>query len=120
MDFQPHRLREAREALTDRGRRVTQDRFAELVGVSKRSPGRWENGESEPRMVQLTRISEVTGRSIGFFFGEPELTDPLDQARSQIADALTQIGEGFDELADVVETLNEEARTAAARQKAAA
>ncbi len=54
--------------MRESGRKVSQHRFAELVGVSLRSPGRWENGESEPRMTQLVKIAEVTGRPIGFFF----------------------------------------------------
>lgn len=90
MAFSPERLKEARKALRDHGREMSQERFAELIGVSRRSPGRWENGESEPRMVQLARISEVTGQPIGFFFdghtngnghvGEPDVVaDLLDR-----------------------------------------
>lgn len=111
MAFRPDRLREAREAMTERGRKLTQDGFADLVGVSKRSPGRWENGEAEPRMAQLVRISEITGLPVGFFFGEAlDTTDPIEQARHEIAEAVEKISDGFSELADVVEVLNDQAR----------
>jgi len=53
--------------MQEHGRKVSQERFAELIGVSRRSPGRWENGEVEPRMEHLTRISDVTGKPIDYF-----------------------------------------------------
>lgn len=92
MAFLPQRLKEARKALREHGREVSQDRFAELVGVSKRSPGRWENGESEPRMAQLAQIAEVTGRPIGFFFdalpvtsvGTPGMTADLLERLAEV------------------------------------
>lgn len=68
MAFDGKKLKEAREALGKPHRPMTQERFAELIGVSKRSPGRWENGPTSPRMKQLVRISEATGRPIGWFF----------------------------------------------------
>lgn len=67
MAFDGARLREARKAMREHGREVSQERFAELVGVSRRSPGRWENGEVEPRMEHLSRIADVTGKPIDFF-----------------------------------------------------
>lgn len=53
--------------MSEHGRKVSQERFAELLGVSRRSPGRWENGEVEPRMEHLTRIADVTGKPIDYF-----------------------------------------------------
>lgn len=67
MRFNPGRLREARQALTEHGRPVSQERFAELLGVSRRSVERWETG-STPRERQMTAIARVTGRPEGFFF----------------------------------------------------
>lgn len=93
MAFLPDRLREARKSLRDEGgREVSQDRFAELVGVSRRSPGRWENGESEPRMAQLARIVAVTGRPIGFFFDEPPAPTVVGKPE-MMADLLRSFGE---------------------------
>lgn len=91
MAFSPDRLKEARKALREHGREVSQDRFAEMIGVSGRSPGRWENGESEPRMAQLARIAEVTGRPVGFFFDQ---------------DAFAQLGEP-DMMADLLQRFGE-------------
>jgi transcriptional regulator with XRE-family HTH domain len=68
--FSGQKLREARKDMREDGRRVSQERFAELVGVSRRTPLRWEQGEVEPRASHLTRIAEVTGKPIGFFFDD--------------------------------------------------
>lgn len=67
--------------MREHGRRVSQERFAELIGVSRRSPSRWENGEVEPRMEHLTRIADVTGKPIDFFVA-PEVgtTSPFRDA----------------------------------------
>jgi transcriptional regulator with XRE-family HTH domain len=91
MAFSPTRLKQARTALREHGRTVSQDRFAEMIGVSKRSPGRWENGEAEPRMVQLARIAEVTGRPIGFFFDEQTTVSEPEV----MADLLQRLGESL-------------------------
>lgn len=76
MAFNGQRLREAREGMREHGRKVSQERLAELLGVSRRSPGRWENGEVEPRMEHLTRISDVTGKPIEFFVSSEAGTPP--------------------------------------------
>ena len=70
--FSGARLREAREELRDHGRKVSQERFAELVGCSRRSPSRWENGAAEPRMRHLQAISQATGKPIEWFFVSSE------------------------------------------------
>ncbi len=92
MAFSPERLKEARKALTEHGRSVSQERFAEMLGVSRRSPSRWEAGGIEPRMAQLTRIAEVTGRPMGFFFDEPE-TFAANGKGDMMADLYTQLGQ---------------------------
>src|SRR4051794_23983706 len=98
MAFRPEKLREAREALHDHGRRVSQERFAELIGVSRRSPGRWENGEAEPRMAQLVRIADVTGRSVGFFF-DVAPTELVREPSGMVADLLDRVAEGLSDYA---------------------
>jgi transcriptional regulator with XRE-family HTH domain len=95
--FRPEKLREAREALQEHGRPVSQERFAELIGVSRRSPGRWENREAEPRMAQLVRIAAVTGKPIGFFFDEPRKATVGEPA--MVADLLERVAEGINGIA---------------------
>lgn len=67
MAFDGTKLRTAREQMREHGRKVSQERFAELIGVSRRSPGRWENGVSEPRVHHLQAIARATGKPIDFF-----------------------------------------------------
>lgn len=67
MRFSADKLREARQAMLEHGRPVSQERLAELLGVSKRSVERWETGAT-PRRRQIEQIAEVTGKPEGFFF----------------------------------------------------
>lgn len=68
--FSGARLRQAREEMREGGRAVSQLRFAELVGVSRQSPGRWERGFVAPQGRNLVRIAEVTGKPLEFFFDD--------------------------------------------------
>lgn len=65
MAFDGNRLREAREQAG-----ITQDQLAALVGASRRSPSRWENGEVDPSLKHVVRIADVTGKPIDFFIRE--------------------------------------------------
>lgn len=94
MAFSPQRLRDAREALKEHGRKISQERFAELIGVSRRSPGRWENGEAEPRMTQLVKIALVTGRPVGFFFDDPAVSPTVDEPEL-MATLLERLADGL-------------------------
>jgi transcriptional regulator with XRE-family HTH domain len=70
-DWNPERLREARAQLRDHGRPISQGRFAELVGVSKRTLERNESltAPVAPKADALARIVTVTGQPVEFFFG---------------------------------------------------
>lgn len=68
--FSGERLREARKGMIEHGRRVSQERFALLLGVSRRTPQRWEMGATEPTASNLARIAELTGKPLGFFYDD--------------------------------------------------
>lgn len=95
--FQPKRLREAREAMREHGRPVSQERFAELLGVSRRSSGRWETGASAPHLKQLTRIAELTDRSVAWLLGEDSISGStlISGGQVPLADALTHMAEAL-------------------------
>lgn len=44
--------------------RMTQDEFAELIGVTQPSVGRWIAGERMPRPDTLRRIAELTAGAV--------------------------------------------------------
>lgn len=69
-DWNPERLREARQALRDHGRPVSQERFAAQLGISKRTLERCESvgAPRPPKASVLARIVELTGRPAEFFF----------------------------------------------------
>src|SRR5690349_19381391 len=61
----PERIREAREAAG-----LTDEQFAELIGVSRQSVGFYETGASSPRGEGLSKIIAVTRQPPTFFTAE--------------------------------------------------
>ncbi len=58
------RIRESRVAMG-----LSQEAFAQRLGVDRRTPERWEAGKTEPRAAQLRTIADVTGASIEWLLG---------------------------------------------------
>lgn len=48
---------------------MTQERFAELLGVSRTAVAKWENGYAEPSLQNIVRISEVFNVSSDYLLG---------------------------------------------------
>jgi transcriptional regulator with XRE-family HTH domain len=53
---------------------LTQREFAALVGVEPVQVSRWENGKAEPRLAQVRKLAEVTGRPVSWFFDDEQVT----------------------------------------------
>lgn len=49
---------------------ITQEKLAELIGVSRESIRRWEKNETSPSIENLRKIGMVLGASSGYFFSE--------------------------------------------------
>ncbi len=49
---------------------LTQEGLAKKIGSSTRAVQHWEQGVREPRPMFLRRLSEVTGKPVGWFFEE--------------------------------------------------
>ena len=62
-DFSADRLRDARVKMG-----LSQLHFAEKVGISMRTLRRFESGRGTPKLADLKRICEVTGKPLDFFF----------------------------------------------------
>lgn len=45
-----------------------QDEWAKELGVSKGTVWNWENGQGEPNLTQLRRMSELSGIPIDFIY----------------------------------------------------
>lgn len=90
MDKFPERLREVRGA-------ILQDKFAEMIGVSRASLSYYENGSRTPDIETLKRIYEVTGVSVYYLLGLSDVkndalaTAHMDTGLSE--DALQKIAE---------------------------
>lgn len=72
--------------MREHGRKVSQQRFAQLAGYSKRTQERYETGQSEPRQSHLERIVALTGVTRDYFFtsetGTREIGIPDDDEES--------------------------------------
>ena len=49
---------------------ISQETFAEMLGVSRPTVQRWEWGESEPGFQHMLRAAEILGVSPSYFFPE--------------------------------------------------
>lgn len=47
----------------------SQERFAEILGVSRTAVAKWENGYSEPTLHNIVSISEMLGVSSDYLLG---------------------------------------------------
>ena len=70
-----NRIRAAREQ-----EGLTQDKLADLIGVSRTAIARWENGDIEPKLKNLITLSKVLHVSTDYLLGLEEITwlDRLD------------------------------------------
>ena len=64
-----NRIRAAREQAG-----LTQDKLAELVGVSRTAVARWENGDIEPKLKNLIILSKQLHVSTDYLLGLEEKT----------------------------------------------
>jgi len=89
------RIRRARK---DMG--LSQERFAQAVGVGRRAPIRWESGEVQPQARHLARIVQVSGKDIEFFFSEDDDEESELMALRRRAEALASAAGDVRSLAD--------------------
>ena len=65
------RIRKDRRDHANRtGQRVSQERFATLIGASKAQVELWERDESSPDLRSLFAICDVTGVALGWLLSE--------------------------------------------------
>ena len=65
--FRPDQIKELREGLG-----LTQQEFADRIGVAKQSVSSWETGTSEPSISSLLRIVNTCGAKLLSFFDAAE------------------------------------------------
>lgn len=80
------RLREARKRVPS----LSQERFAELVGVEGASVSRWETGKDFPDESRLPKICEALGVSVDYFEQPEQIVhqDPLPEWAKNISERL--------------------------------
>jgi len=64
---------------------LTQDKLADLVGVSRAAVARWENGDIEPKLKNLIALTEALNVSSDYLLGISEdLFDGLDLSEKAV------------------------------------
>lgn len=75
------RVRSARDAAG-----LTQQQVAEKTGIDDSSISKFENGQTEPRLGQLEKLSEAYHLPLGYFFGQSQPGDQVVRWRKQPSD----------------------------------
>lgn len=88
------RVAQARLALDERGKPMTQTRFAELVGIHNGTMNRIENGKARVSLETLEKIVTLTGRSREWLVGDTS-TDREAEQRQAIVQALAPLAEAL-------------------------
>jgi transcriptional regulator with XRE-family HTH domain len=64
---------------------LSQESFAQQLGVPRSRLSDWERGHHEPTWPNLSRIAEALGRSVGWFHDpHPEAEEALAAAEAQL------------------------------------
>ena len=79
------RIRKAREAAG-----FTQEKLAEMVGVSRTAVVRWESGEVDPTIDHLVKITELLDVSADFLLGTGG-KDRMVEVLKEMASSLNSI-----------------------------
>ena len=85
-----NRIRQAREQAG-----LTQDKLADLIGVSRTAIARWENGDIEPKLKNLISLAKQLHVSTDFLLGIEEKTwfDQLDLSETARDAVMTLVKE---------------------------
>lgn len=77
-----HRIKERRRTLS-----VTQEQLASELGVSRTAVAKWESGEKEPTLQNLTKLCKILGCSSDYLLGieeSPAAAHLSDRAREAL------------------------------------
>src|SRR4051812_5811641 len=99
------------QARMDKG--LKQAAAADALHVNRVTLNKIENGRANVSLELLERMTKLYDRSREWLLGEPEQVDPLELGRERLASALSKINDGFEDLTNLVDTLNGAAKQAA-------
>ena len=70
---------------------LSQERVAELVGVSRQSVTKWESGQSAPSTENLFRLAEIFGTTVDMLLDIPDEKNSQSTDPAQIKELTSQI-----------------------------
>ena len=69
---------------------LSQERVAELVGVSRQSVTKWESGQSAPSTENLFRLAEIFGTTVDMLLDIPDEKNSQSTDQAQIKELTSQ------------------------------
>ena len=70
---------------------LSQERVAELVGVSRQSVTKWESGQSAPSTENLFKLAEIFGTPVDMLLDMPDEKNSQSTDQAQIKELASQI-----------------------------
>ena len=70
---------------------LSQERVAELVGVSRQSVTKWESGQSAPSTENLFKLAEIFGTTVDMLLDIPDEKNSQSTDQAQIKELTSQI-----------------------------
>ncbi|GEM_PF-3133905 len=70
---------------------LSQERVAELVGVSRQSVTKWESGQSAPSTENLFKLAEIFGTTVDMLLDIPDEKNSQSTDQAQIKELASQI-----------------------------
>ena len=70
---------------------LSQERVAELVGVSRQSVTKWESGQSAPSTENLFKLAEIFGTTVDMLLDIPDEKNAQSTDQAQIKELTSQI-----------------------------
>ncbi len=70
---------------------LSQERVAELVGVSRQSVTKWESGQSAPSTENLFKLAEIFGTTVDMLLDIPDEKNSKSTDQAQIKELTSQI-----------------------------
>ena len=70
---------------------LSQERVAELVGVSRQSVTKWESGQSAPSTENLFKLAEIFGTTVDMLLDIPDEKNEQSTDQAQIKELTSQI-----------------------------
>jgi len=104
--------------LARKAKKLSQEALAELIGKSKLTVLRWENGQSQPAFEDIELLAKVLDVTIGFLFEQDQPTAPNPDPAQETNRLLGRLVGLIEQVLSRLESLEDEIADSALRHLA--